>query len=859
MKSFLRLTPLALGLLLANAPASHATNPVLTFRGTVTTGDNTAFIDQVQVLTGTTQAAGAVANASFESADPLANGTYGYIPTGAVWTFNGGSGIANTGAGFSPSTPPDGSRVAFLQGATQFQQTLTLAPGTYRVRFSASQRFYPAVTNVQKLDVLIDGISVLAAVQPPSSSVYNTYLTAPFTVVASTPFALTALAPTRNQLGVDRTSDVDLTFTAPTTAAAVLETNIFSSQYGGLLNLKKVPTISGNTATITPARYYKAGEVISVTVPNTVVSAALGQASNNAQVYQFTVATQNNGTGNGTFSGAQNPGVGTNPRGVATADVDGDGRLDIIVASEANVSVFRNTGNSGSPAAPTFAARVVLNLPTNAIAYGMAVGDVNGDGRLDIVTANSGPNNVSVFRNTGTAAGTVSFATSQQYAVGTTPFGVALGDVDADGDLDIVTANFDSNDLTVLQNVLLPAAVQAANGLAVSSTLTATSFITGATVANGNNSAPASVALADFDNDGLLDIAVASSGPNNVNIYRNTTGSPGALAFATRVTSTVGATPYGVVAGDVNADGKVDLVTANRDANSVSVLLNASTGVGSIATSGIELGVGADPISVALGDVNADGYLDIMAANYNNLNGRTVSTILRNAANTGFATAVSTTYATANSGPRNIVLGDLDGDGDLDFVVASQLPDAVSYRINGTTAAVLPLPVALVSFTAECRGTDVALSWRTASEKNSRGFEVQRAADGQKFTALSFVEGLGTSATGGSYAFTDRSATGAAYYRLRQVDADGTESYSPVATASCGTTGLAPARLTLLPNPAQGRVQVLGATGGTVQLLDLTGRLLRQQPAGETLSLEGLAPGVYLVRNGAQSARLQVQ
>ncbi|GAB2852936.1 FG-GAP-like repeat-containing protein [Hymenobacter ruber] len=850
---------------------------MLTFKGLVSAGDNTAFIDQVQILSGTTGntvISGAIANASFENSDPLARGTYGYLATGASWTFSGGAGIAAQGTGFSPATPPQGSQVAFVQGTGQLQQTLTLGTGTYRVRFYTAQRNFNG-TNVQKLQVLIDGVVVADNLQPNSTtfSGANQFTTSAFTVGTSTPFALATLVPTRNKLAVDRASSVALSFNAAMTAAAMTDVSLFSNQYGGALTLKKPPVINGNTATLVPNRYFKAGEVVSVSVPNTVVSNSLGQASNNAQVYQFTVAAQNNGTGNGTFAGTQNADVGTNPRGVTMGDVDGDGRLDLIVASQLSVSVFRNLGNSGSPAAPTFAARTVLALPNNAIAYAVEVGDMDGDGRLDIVTANAGTGNVSVFRNTGTATGTVSFAASQQYNVADSAYGLALGDLDGDGDLDIVAMTYDGNNtatVSLLRNVIFSSATLAANGMPASSgALTASSFAPEVDFTIGN-SVRYDVALGDLDGDGKLDIVTANYGPNTVGIYRNMGTSPAAFDFGDEeVIVPVGTSPYSVALGDMNSDGKLDIVTANRDADNVTILQSAISGPGTFSTGGgfptsgrtsIGLGNGSEPISVALGDQNGDGQLDIMAANYGDGDGRTVSTLFRNAANNGF-TAPSVTNLAGNGnsfGPRSVALGDLDGDGDLDFATANLTVDAISYRINGTTASALPLPVELVDFKAQCNGANTLLTWHTALEKNNKGFDVQRSLNGETFGSIGFVDGLGSSDKGGTYTITDERAPGLAYYRLRSVDFDGTAAYSPVVTSSCASSADIPMRLTLVPNPAQHHVQVLGATAA-VQLLDLTGRVIRQQASPESLDLDGLAPGLYLVRSGTLSARLQVQ
>jgi FG-GAP-like repeat len=156
------------------------------------------------------------------------------------------------------------------------------------------------------------------------------------------------------------------------------------------------------------------------------------------------------GSGNGTFSNA--PGspypVGANPRSVAVADL-GNGFPDLVIANEDNntVSVLLGNGSgsfSNAPGSP-FA---VGTKPTS-----VAVADVNGDGKPDIVTANSGSNNVSVLFGNG--SGSFSAAPGSPFAVGANPASVAVADVNGDGRPDIVTANQGSSNVSVLLNHLV--------------------------------------------------------------------------------------------------------------------------------------------------------------------------------------------------------------------------------------------------------------------------------------------------------------------------------------------------------------------------------------------------------------------
>ncbi|MBO2007715.1 beta strand repeat-containing protein [Hymenobacter negativus] len=185
-----------------------------------------------------------------------------------------------------------------------------------------------------------------------------------------------------------------------------------------------------------------------------------------------------------------------------------------------------------------------------------------------------------------------------------------------------------------------------------------------------------------------------------------------------------------------------------------------------------------------------------------------------------------------------------------------------SFSIWTLGNAANPLPVELSAFTATPAGpAAVRLVWATASEKNSAAFEVERSADGELFARIGTVAAAGSSSTARAYELLDgRLPAGAArlYYRLKQVDADGTAAYSPVQTVTLGTGGLA-----LYPNPApSGAATLTGAAPSqAVQVLDALGRVAATATVGPdgTAALGGLAPGLYLVRVGAGSVRLTVQ
>jgi hypothetical protein len=165
----------------------------------------------------------------------------------------------------------------------------------------------------------------------------------------------------------------------------------------------------------------------------------------------------------------------------------------------------------------------------------------------------------------------------------------------------------------------------------------------------------------------------------------------------------------------------------------------------------------------------------------------------------------------------------------------------------------------LTDFTAQAvQNRDAQLSWHTASEQNNDHFEVERSFDGTTFIKIGQVAGQGTTTSAAVYAFNDANvaaqATGPVYYRLRQVDRNGTGTYSPLRTVSF--TRVAVVKLTLFPNPVATRtnldlVQLPATASYQAQLLDATGRQVQiwMLPGGATHPLEvaGLASGSYLL------------
>jgi hypothetical protein len=388
--------------------------------------------------------------------------------------------------------------------------------------------------------------------------------------------------------------------------------------------------------------------------------------SSNVSVLLNTTAP---GGATSSFSGIQDFATGDGPSFVTMGDLNGDARLDLVVANFVfdTVSVLLNTTAAGATTASFVVNREVA---TGTGPIFVTVGDVNGDGKLDLTVANFNSDNVSVLVNTTVpGAAAPSFAAKQDFATGEAPLFVALGDLNGDGKLDLAVANLNVSTVSVLLNTTNPGA-------------STPGFAAKQDVDTGPN--PRSVTVGDLNGDGKPDLAVANVGSNNVSVLLNTTASGAAASsFATKQDFATGTAPLSVTLGDLNRDGKLDLAVANINSNSVSVLLN-TTAPGAATPSFAakqDFATGDSPESVTLGDLNGDGKLDLVVANLIS----TVS-ILFNTTASGAATpsfAAKQDFATGD-GPRSVSIGDLNVDGKLDLAVVNFNSNTVTVLLNTT-------------------------------------------------------------------------------------------------------------------------------------------------------------------------------
>jgi FG-GAP-like repeat/Secretion system C-terminal sorting domain/IPT/TIG domain len=338
---------------------------------------------------------------------------------------------------------------------------------------------------------------------------------------------------------------------------------------------------------------------------------------------------------------------------VIDADWDNDGKIDIAynIFSENRVFFYRNT-TTGSNLTftnfPDFFGGLV-----NVI--GLAKGDFNGDGKLDLVAATPFSNAVYVFRNGSSAIGSIFFFGPTAFSTGSGPRKVAVADIDGDGKLDIISSNQDANSVSILRNT---------------STATTISFETKVDITVAT--APEDITAGDLDGDGKPEIAVAGSGAGVVSILRNTSTS-GTISFAAKTDVTAGTGTWGVAIGDIDNDGKAEVLASNLGPNTISVFKNNST-VGSLSFDvATNFSTASSPRGIRLGDLNADGKPDIAAACYFS---NSFVSVLKNTSTPGSISFASTINYTTSGGPSTVALADMNNDGLMDMMAGTSTNSA---------------------------------------------------------------------------------------------------------------------------------------------------------------------------------------
>ena len=345
----------------------------------------------------------------------------------------------------------------------------------------------------------------------------------------------------------------------------------------------------------------------------------------------------------GTLAGARNYASGLpGASWIEGADFDGDGDFEVATGSNGDslISILGRQGNQ--------ALAVEATIPIGRGIYQLESVDLDVDGKMDLVVGV--PGGLKLLRNTSTPGNytfTVLPGSPATIASGDYPFGIALGDFDRDGDVDIALCDYQGGGVHVVPG-------------------TPTPFVFGAETVIQVGGGPIDVAAADFTGDGLLDLAVSRNNQSDIVVLRN----DGTGAFAQFLAVPVGDMPNYLITADFNRDGRSDLVVSNASSNTVSVLFGTGSGF-----LGGSFAAGASPTALLARDLTGDGIVDILVTSLQSGDFRVL-------VGTGDGSFPLLPTFPGTLGASDAVLQDMDGDGLPDLLISSLISSRVSLVKN---------------------------------------------------------------------------------------------------------------------------------------------------------------------------------
>jgi len=453
---------------------------------------------------------------------------------------------------------------------------------------------------------------------------------------------IVSVSPAQNQLNVPTDAIISVTFDTDMDSTSFSDSSFIAyGQLSGLMQGHFTYDSIERTVSLFPSDEFYVGELVTVELTNLI------RSDDNipleaAFTWSFYAAVEG---GSAFFNEYRVYAAGDGCSKILAADFDGDGSVDLATANgySGSISILLNDGNAEFP--------TQVNYSVGQMPVHLCSADFDCDGSIDIVSVNHESNDISVFMGLGDG----SFAPASFYSVSLGPVAATAADFDGDGDVDLAVVHYPGANLAFGQYSDSDVWILLNDG-------------NGAFVVNSSfpvNSGSDFIYACDIDNDGDPDLTISDFSTNSVTAYQN----GGNLLFSLySVCDVLGREPNSIVGGDLDNDQDIDLVTANNRYDDASVLINDGNG----AFTPYRLSyAGRNTRSACIADIDGDGDLDIALGC---INDGTVSTFLNN----GDGTFGSATIYPITRYAYVVAPADFDGDGDIDLAVGNGLHDVVT-------------------------------------------------------------------------------------------------------------------------------------------------------------------------------------